>query len=317
MARKLKRIKLHEISLVTAPANRRKFLIIKEEKCSDCGGILKQVRIGEDDSCVQLKCSECGTLVKRNLKKEGYKMEKLIVIFKQLMGDDFEEFTKEETLLLKALTDESTTALTEAITTLESYKGDMPETLLGAVGTVVKHAVGKAPNPYVVPESNDEGVLDKLLEKYKKDIEDLEKSGKKLSKDTVEKIKSAIKSLTDIPTVIEALQSLLPEDTSPVKKEEKDIDKTSVIVAGIKEEVTGALSEVNKAIEKIAEDNKTAMDGLKKSSDDVGKRLETLENEKGVKKSIDDDGTGDDDKDIKKKGGWHTITDAMSAISEE
>ena len=87
MARNLSRIKIREVSLVNAPANRKKFLIIKEEKCPGCGGILKQLRIGEDDSCTQLKCSGCAKVYENSINKGGVVMDKLKELFKELTGE--------------------------------------------------------------------------------------------------------------------------------------------------------------------------------------------------------------------------------------
>ena len=165
MARKLEDIKLKEISLVSSPANRKKFFVIKEQKCPECGGILKQQRIDEDGkSCTQLKCSECGEIYKNSNEEESVKMKDFNELFKGVTDEDI---TEEYEKIFKSLSDEVKTAMEGALTLFNKYKEDIPKDLWDAIGVISKHAIGT----YSHPVKKEEEVLNLLLEKYKKEIE--------------------------------------------------------------------------------------------------------------------------------------------------
>jgi len=82
--RKIKNIKVNEVSLVDAPANKRNFLFFKARSdgqgtggsiqgdggakycvCPECGYSEKHEKLGENKSapCTKIKCPECGTLM--------------------------------------------------------------------------------------------------------------------------------------------------------------------------------------------------------------------------------------------------------------
>jgi len=306
VAKRLKQIQLDEISLVSAPANRKKFYIIKEQKCPDCGGILKQMRIDEDEACTQLKCSECGRIIESSTIKEVFEMEDLMKIYKELTGDS-EDFSEEQISILKAMKEETLNAIKGALNMLNKYKADMPKDLKDAVDVLAKYVTGKAPYPYPYPTKKDAEILDQLIEKHKKEVVELEKAGKKLSKDTIEKIRSVIKSLAGLPDAIKTLQSLLPEGEE-VKKDTNEDDKSGELAEQVKKEFTDKLGEIVKSIEKMTEESKKTAEEVKKSAEDMDKRLTVLEEEKGIKKSID--GEGDDDED-EEAGNFPSITKAL------
>lgn len=293
MARKLRNIKLKEISLVTAPANRQKFLIIKQENCPNCGGILKQMRIDEDKSCIQLKCSECENIYKNKLSKGRNVMETLINLLKEMFGEDVSE---EQIKVIKALSDDARTALTDALDILSKYKEDMPKDLLDSVNALSKHAIGK-----VSSNSNDgkkeEEILKQFLEKCKKEIEEVEKSGRKLSKDYTQKIKSVIKSFNDMISVVKTLEALLP-DEDKVSKSSDNGDKAEeihkkereMLVEEIKKSFIEELKKTNAAVVELSE-------ATKKANETFETRLKTLEEVKGVRKGLDGEVGGKKDAD--------------------
>jgi len=288
MARKLKDIKINEISLVTSPANRKMFFIVKEDLkkdsdgnylCTNCENVLKQEIIDEDESCIQLECSECGLKIQIH-KNEVEKMKDLIKVYKDFIGEDFSE---EQVELAKALSDEAKGAVSGALNMLNKYKADMPADLLDAIKTMTKYATGAYPSPAKKSDDGIKEAVKKAEDELKAAKEELEKAGKKLSKDTIEKIKAAVKAL-------ESLKTLLPEDE--LKKSDDPDKDFSEEIKKMSETLNVKVTEVVDQISKMTEDSKKANEG-------VAERLTVLEKEKGTRKSID--GNDDDDTDNLKK----------------
>ncbi|GAH75994.1 unnamed protein product, partial [marine sediment metagenome] len=115
MGRKLTQIDVEEISLVDAPSNRKKFLIIKKDLgqgagvggprqglggavwcvCRECGYAIEHEKLGEGKSkpCAQQKCPKCGVAMfgskTKELKREVNNMKELGELLKDFLGEDF------------------------------------------------------------------------------------------------------------------------------------------------------------------------------------------------------------------------------------
>ena len=299
MSRKLKDIKIKEISLVTSPANRKMFFFAKQDLkrdsegnyiCTNCENVLKQEIIDEDESCIQLECSECGLKI-NIIKEKRNEMKELTEIYKSFTEEDFSE---EQTELAKELSEKSKGAITASLNMLNKYKADMPADLLDAIKTMTKYATGAYSSPTKKSDDAIKEAVEKAEGELKDAKEELEKAGKKLSKDTIEKIKAAVKAL-------ESLKTLLPEDEigksdSPDKDFSEDIKKMS-------ETLDGKITKVVDLISKMAEESK-------KADEEAAERLAVLEKEKGTRKGID--GNDDDDDDDIKKGDKNTMWPSLA-----
>lgn len=247
------------------------------------------------------KHSDTFYLSKSEMEVNGMDMNKEL---KDLLDSYFDEevsFAPEEFELEKAeLSDKALNAIKGALKLVNKYKADFPDDLKGAVGVLAKYAS----YGYGYPAKK-KGEVKK--EEDKKEDKDVEKSGKALSKDTVGKVKSVIKAFNELQNVVKALNDLLPEgDQIKLKKsdatEGKDADKEFKNaldeVSDIAKRLEKKLEEKDETIEKLGKDLKEKDEGVSKLS----KRLETLEKDKGIKKTIEgqDDG-GDDEGKSKKK----------------
>lgn len=196
-------------------------------------------------------------------------MKELKELLKDYLGEDFseEEFEKAEKLSDKVLN-----ALKGALNILNKYKGDFPDELKKAVGVLAKYA-GYG---YPAKKSDEPYKLEKVIEALEK--AHLEKAGAKLSKNTREQIQKAI----------DALKKLLEED---IKKDTGN------------GEIKKELEEIKKSLEKLEKKaEKEGKDEAKKELDEIKKRLKTIEEAKGIKKSIDGDGNGGKDEKPKWSG---------------
>jgi len=263
VARKLKDIEIDEVSLVDAPANRRKFLIVKKDLgrgagvggprqgiggarycvCPECGYAVEHERIGEGKSvpCAEIKCPKCGAkMIGSETKKLEVKkqMEELKKLLEEYLGEEINEkdFKKAEKLSDKALN-----AIKGALKLISKYKEDFPDDLKKAIGVLAKYAgYGYG---YGYPAKK----------------EGIEKVGAKLSKSTIEKIISVIKALND----------LLPEENQvKVRKEAMTKDEN------YKEEI----EKIKKNLEQL------------EVLGELEERIKRLEKARGIKKSIDGDG---------------------------
>jgi len=306
----LQNIDVEKIALVDLPAIRRKFLIEKQDKkiniSIESDTTIKGTKIivngeeiknlqdfhfsfykprgGEASSMSPVSCSyskitetedgfkhsDTFFLSKSEMEVNKMDMNKEL---KKLLDSYFDEevsFDPEEFEFEKAkLSDKALNALKGALNLVNKYKADFPDDLKKAVGVLAKYA--SYGYGYPAKKSDDD--------KNK----DINKSGRTLSKDTVTKIKSVIK----------ALNELLPEEDreklkkSVVDDDGKDADKEFKEaldeVTGIAKKLEKRLSEKDETIEKL------------------NKRLETVEKEKGIKKSIDGQDDDDDGSDKSKK----------------
>lgn len=211
-----------------------------------------------------------------HLSKGEIKMDKEILeLVKEYLGEEFkeEEFTKVE-----KLSDEAVKAIKDALKLVNKYKADFPDDLSKAVAVLVRYAgygygypakEGSAESNED-GNNNDEGVFDK--------------SGKKLSKETLKKLVDALK----------AIQSVLPEDTKVKKSATEEPTKDD------------ALKEIKEAIEKMATSTQGSDEKLKEITDsitEVTKRLEVVEKTKGIKKSIESQDDDDDKTNVQKGAG--------------
>ena len=188
-AKKLKDIKLKEISLVTAPANRQVFHIIKEKK-----------------------------------------MDEIQKAYATLIGKEA-GYTDEEIEVLKSMTEEDAAGITESLTVLAKYKADLPEDMLNAIVKLAEYATGKIPVQKSISDEDTKAL--EYLKEHKEAIEEFEKAGKKLSKDTSEKISKAVsianeivEKVAKIPETLSPLLALETEKNEDVVDE--DVEKKSV-----------------------------------------------------------------------------------------
>ena len=246
------------------------------------------------------KHSDTFYLSKSEMEVNGMDMNKEL---KDLLDSYFDEevsFAPEEFELEKAeLSDKALNAIKGALKLISKYKADFPDDLKGAVGVLAKYASYGYGYPAKKKEEDKKG--DKEGDK------DVEKSGKALSKDTVGKIKNVIKAINGLNSVIKALNDLLPEgDREDLKKSVVDKGKDANEefknaldgISDITKKLEKKLEEKDQTIEKLGKDLKEKDKGIS----ELSKRLETLEKDKGIKKTIEgqDDG-GDDDGKSKKK----------------
>ena len=257
-------IDVDEISLVDIPAIRKKFLIIKKDKKD----MQKTSETDQDNSDI------------KNLNEEERpKMLELIGLYKKLTGDE-EDFSEKESELLKKLSSDAVNAIKGALNILNKFKGDFSEELKDAVAVLAKYVVKTYPYPYPAKKSD----------------EDLEKAGKKISKDTLNAIKKTIGILNGVLSkgdetkkAISILSDLLSdEEKKALKKTEEEDEKD--------EKINSAIKEAAETVEKLGKD----LEEKDKSISELTKRLETLEKAKGTKKQIEGQDEDDGDEDVKK-----------------
>ena len=269
MPRELVDIDVDEISLVDVPAIRKKFLIIKKDK----KGMQKSADEDQDDSDI------------KDLIKEGkLEMNGLIEIYKSLTNDQ-EDFTEEQLEFLKKLSDEAINAMKGALNILNKFKGDFSQELKDAVAMLAKYVAKPYPYPYPAKKSD----------------EDLEKAGRKISKDTLEAIKKAIGILNSLlakgegtKEAISILSDLLSEEEKKaLKKADEEKERTDKEKER-DEKFDSAIKDATGTIEKLSK----GLEEKDKSISELTKRLETLEKAKGTKKQIE--GQDEDDGGVKK-----------------
>jgi hypothetical protein len=261
-AKELQDIDVEEISLVDLPAIRTKFVIIKDGKS-----------FGKKQDDFQNSKKE----------KEVKKMDELVKILKKITGA---ELSEKQTEALKALSDDERKELSKSLGVIEEYKEELPKELNETLSELTKFAVREQEVPKITKEQKDEI------------IKEFDKSGKKLSKDTLDVITSVVKKLGSIVEVVDALTNLLPEGTvKKVKKTEKEEEEEDKFEKFEKE--------YGEKVEKVLGDAKTAMDKKLAEKDaeieKLEKRLKTVEETKGVKKGLEEEEEEEEDKDKIKK----------------
>jgi len=165
----------------------------------------------------------------------------ILKMLQEYLGDEKIDIEKAE-----ELSDKAVDAIKEALKLVNKYKGDFPDDLTKAVGTLAKYA-GYG---YGYPA--------------KKEKEDVSKSGAKFSKDTLDKLAKAVEAL-------EALKSVLPKLKEETQK--SDVEKTV-------EKLNKSIEELEK------KNKAEADEGLAKTLKELTNRLETVEKGTGIKKSV-------------------------------
>lgn len=209
-------------------------------------------------------------------------MDKFIDILKGFCVDeDDDELTKEEIAKAEALGKEPMAVIENALNTFEEYKESMPDDLLAATKIIVKQAT----------------FVDLPITK-----EALEKAGAALSKSTKAQLTKVLEFLKGSPQAIASLQALLGLKVEKIEQVVNDDEEnlTDETVAKL-EKLEQFEKDEKERIEKEATDAKKIAEDEKK---DFEERLEALEKQKGIKKSIDNKGDEDEEKNKKdlKKG---------------
>ena len=232
--------------VVDLPAIRKKFFIVKSQNG-------KQFDKNQDG-------------FQNKNKAEVKKMEELIKVFKEING--LEEVSDEQMEVLKSFSEEDVKKYSDALGIVKKYKDELPEDLNKELSTLAQFGVRKVAKP-----------------EEKKEEEDVEKSGKKLSKDTLNIIEGAVKQLG---TLSEALTKLLPvEDTEKMAEEKKKAEEVS--------------TKIDEAVKKSKEETDKVLAEKDSAIEELKKRIGTLEETKNGKKSLEEE-SSDDDTDVKKDG---------------
>jgi len=255
MPRKIVDIEINEITLCKSPANRKKFFIQKMHKEAPMLTELKKFMAEDED-----------------------KLEDVL--------------TEDEIKKAEALPEAAAKALKPALEVINEYKDNMPDDILGAVQTIIKHAA-----------------LD-----YPEGDKEVSKAGAKLSKSTIELIKKALAFLKDSPLgrqqAIDVLSEMLGEKVAPAKKTADGEEKLSADTLAKLERLEELEDAEKNRIEKAEAEKAKKAEEEKK---DLLARLEALEAGKPIKKSIDGP-EGDKKKDVKKGAGDEDDVDHYPSI---
>lgn len=288
--RELKDIDVEEVSFVDVPAVKKKFMIVKRGDSFDKN---------QDDS------------QKNKLEKElKQQMDELIELYKATVDT---ELTDEEKEILKALSPEDLKKVQDALAVLKKYKDELPDDLKKEIATLAKFAV-RYPYPYPYPpRTRYPYPYPYPVKKDDKEEEDLEKAGRKISKDTLNAIKKAIGILNGVLSkgdetkqAISILSELLPEGERKTKKvakseeEEKMTVNLSLDDIGLKEELEKMGKDIKDSFEKALVERDKKIEELNKGLENMGElkeRLKKVEEVKGAKKSLEEE----KGKDVKKK----------------
>ena len=211
------------------------------------------------------------------IKREVNKMDELIKMLKEATGA---ELSEKQISAVKTLSEEESKELSDSLTVAKGYKEELPEELNNTLLSLVKFAVREQPE-VKAPE---------ITEAQKAEIiAEFDKSGKKLSKDTLDVIGSAVGKLGGLTEIVESLKNLLPQDEKEKNQKADDEDKSNKDLE----------KSIGEKVDKVLKDAKAIMDEKLAEKDDkisdLEKRLKTVEEVKGTKKSLeegdDDDGT--------------------------
>lgn len=230
-------------------------------------------------------------------KNEVKKMDELIKVLKDITGI---ELSKKQIDMIKTLSEEEVKEFNDALEVIGSYKDELPKELNEKIASVTKFTVKEQPDPKS-PEIT-EGQKAEILKEF-------EKAGKKLSKDTLDIIEGAVKKLSSITEVVEALSKLLPEGEKEgakkrvAKGEEDELTvKLNFDDVGLKEGLEKMSKDIKDSFEKALVERDKKIEGLDKKLEDVSelsKRLEKVEGVKGVKKGLEEEEEGAKKKDVK------------------
>jgi hypothetical protein len=315
---RLEEIEPDEISLVDVPATKRKFLFTKA-----AGGESYLVcACGHEEALVDFlksasgECPGCGESLEDSaikiILKRGIKMKKkLSELIKDFIGEDelseeeIEELEKAE----KKIPPDAAKALKAVVTTLNKFKADFPDEIKECINTLAKYAAYGYGYPAKKAEKPDE-----------EEEEDVEKAGAKLSKATRELIKNAVVGYKLLEKAMEALKTLVKEDTQKSaeillieekmnqlsekmdqlfqkkSKEEEEKKKKTKTKKEEKEE-----EEVEEEEEEETEEEEAEAE-VKKEMQILKKRVAQLEEKKGTKKSLT--GQDEEEEETEKSSKW-------------
>lgn len=281
MSRKLTDIELQEVSLVDKPANKKKFLFFKQKDepakhgskklkkkiniVIDSDGTIGGTKIlvnGDEledlrdfnfsfwsgsDSSNPVSCSYSKFVETEDgfSRSETFYLSKGDLQMNEEVKKQLENyFGENEDVDFEKAEDDS--AIIKALETVNEYRGDLPDDLKKAVGVIAKQA-----GLYSCVKA--EGQVSNET--------DVEKTGAKLSKETLKKITDALA----------ALKSILPQLTE--KSDETTTTKT--------------IEELEKSIEQLEKRKDDASrNELTETLAELAKRLEMVEKNTGIKKSI-------------------------------
>jgi len=327
---KLSHIELDEISLVDLPANKKKFLFKKAADkdargylICDCGH--KEALIDFLKSASE-ECPNCGENLMESATKIIFKgkkiMKKLSDLLIEFIGEDeltddeVEKFEKAD----KKLAADVSKAIRRALNILNKFE-DFPDDVKESIDTLAKYAA------FGYPTTKKK---DKEDEEDEEDEKDLEKAGAKLSKATMELIKSVVEKGKPLDKAIKALAALVQKDAGKSAEllviEEKMDELTEKLDKALAKKKKKIKKEKKEEDEEEDEDKDEEEDEEEDEDEDetkdaekevkkLKKRIKALEEKKGTKKSLkgqddedevedEDEEVDEDGKKIKKKKPW-------------
>ena len=281
----LQEAKIDEISYVTAPANKKKFLFKKSISldrvskgrivCPSCGheeALVDFVKSASEE------CPQCGADLIRSDAKilfKGDKIMKLIKLFKSFLGEDEDLVGEKEFKILekseKNIDEDVAKAIGDSLESLAEYSDDFPDAQKADIVTLAKIAISEAGK-----------TAEKKEDEEDEEGEKVKKAGAKLSKQTVTVIKSAISKLSGVPDVVKALQGLIPSSA-----EKADMD---ALVEKI-DSLTKAIGDLGTDDTKTEKEKETEETDLEKQISDLTKTVNKIAKAGGFKKSL----TGDEE----------------------
>ncbi len=209
-------------------------------------------------------------------KSKEIHMDNFIKVLKGFIEDEEgDELTTEEIAKAEALGKEPREIVENALTTFEEYRESMPEDLLAATRILVKQAT----------------LVDQVVTK-----EALEKAGATLSKANKAALTKVLDFLKGGGAAITSLQTLLGLKVEKTDKVTDDGEKLSPETEAKLVELEQLKKADTDRIEKEEKEKKKTADEEKQALID---RVEALEKQKGIKKSIDEK-IDDKDKGLKK-----------------
>jgi len=297
-SRKMKDIKLKEVSLVDRPANLRPFLMFKQEGKPGSGFLpveKKKIKIEiasdgtksgtsitinkekvdklrsfnfsvweSDDEKAAVNCSYSKLIEEEGgfQRTETYYLAKgespMDPRIAKLLKTFFGD--KEVKVEKSELNEATIVEIEKALTTVNSFSEEMPDELIAAIGMLGIQA-GQG---YNMAKAED----------------DIEKKGAKLSKDTVKQLNA----------IISAAQALLPKDESGDKTEKVDTTDVEKMVKTL----TDTVAELTGKLEK--KESTEQLEGISKTLGEITERLKKVESKPAAtKKSIDGNEELDDE----------------------
>jgi len=308
---KLSHIELDEISLVDLPANKKKFLFKKAADKDGKGFLICEC--GHKEALIDFlksaseECPNCGENLMESATKIMFKGRKImkkslsdiLVDFigeDELTDDEVEKFEKAE----KKMSSKAIKALKGALNVLKKFKEEFPDDVMESINTLAKYAIFAPPTPAKKKEDLDDEEEEDETE------EDLKKAGAKLSKATMELIKSVVEKGKPLDKAIKALAALVQKDAGKSAEllviEEKMDELTEKLDKALKkkkktkkekkeEDEDEDEDETDEEEDEDEEDEETKE--AEKEVKKLKKRIKALEEKKGTKKSL----KGQDDED--------------------